>query len=431
MSKNPSRWSHVEAPVAAPTPDLESFVAVRAATEALAAPLSAEDQTVQSMPDVSPTKWHRAHTTWFWEQFVLLPHAPGYEPYDERYLYLFNSYYEGAGPRHPRTARGLLSRPGVGEVTAYRQVVDDAMAALLDSGRADAARPIIEIGLHHEQQHQELLLMDIKHVLGINPLHPAYTPRPATPAPPRPLGWIRHDGGLVDIGADAGSGFTWDNERPRHRAWLEPFDLGDRLVTAGDWLAFMDDGGYRRADLWLSDGWARVQATGAEAPLYWERDDAGRWMVHTLGGYRPVDRAEPVVHVSYYEADAFAHWTGYRLPTEAEWEAVAATTRGPAQASLVWHPRPASVGPDAAGTPTQLYGHVWQWTSSSYLPYPGFRAETGVVGEYNGKFMVNQQVLRGGASITPPGHTRATYRNFFPPHAQWAFSGLRLARDVP
>jgi ergothioneine biosynthesis protein EgtB len=414
--------------VAAPIPDLDGFLAVRRATEALADPLSPEDQTVQSMPDVSPTKWHRAHTTWFWEQFVLLPHAPGYRAYDERYLYLFNSYYEGAGPRHPRAARGHLSRPGVGEISAYRQVVDDAMASFLSSAHADGVRHLVEIGLHHEQQHQELLMMDIKHVLGINPLHPTYSPRRSGAAgTARPVGWVHHDGGLVDIGAMGDAGFAWDNERPRHRTWLEPFAFADRLVTAGDWLDFIQDGGYHRADLWLSDGWARVQAEEAEAPLYWERDDDGRWMVHTLGGYRPVDPAEPVVHVSYYEADAFAHWTGYRLPTESEWEAVAATVDGPAASSISLHPQAAGTAP---GTPGQLYGDVWQWTSSSYLPYPGFRAEKGVVGEYNGKFMVGQQVLRGGAAITPPGHTRPTYRNFFPPYVQWPFTGLRLARDL-
>jgi ergothioneine biosynthesis protein EgtB len=410
----------------APTVDVDGFVAVRAATEDLAAPLSAEDQTVQSMPDTSPTKWHRAHTTWFWEQFVLLPHARGYRAYDERYLYLFNSYYEGAGPRHPRTRRGQLSRPGVGEVTAYRQVVDDAMVAFLASGPSEEAAHVVEIGLHHEQQHQELLLMDIKHVLGVNPLHPTYNPRPAGHGGGHDAGWVHHPGGLVDLGA-AGSGFAWDNEGPSHRVWLEAFEIGDRLVTAGDWLAFMDDGGYSRPDLWLSDGWAHLRAGGSEAPLYWERD-GDAWALHTLGGFRAVDPAEPAVHVSYYEADAFAHWSGARLPTEAEWETVAGDTGGPAGTAVTLHPAAVT---DAPGTAGQLYGGVWQWTTSSYLPYPGFRAEAGVVGEYNGKFMVGQQVLRGGACVTPPGHTRASYRNFFPPAAQWAFSGLRLARDVP
>jgi ergothioneine biosynthesis protein EgtB len=410
------------------TPDLDGYQAVRAATVA-ARPLSAEDQTVQSMPDVSPTKWHRAHVTWFWEQFVLLAYAPGYRAYDERYLYLFNSYYEGAGPRHPRAVRGHLSRPGVGEVTAYRQVVDDAMADFLASDRYasdDAIRHIVEIGLNHEQQHQELLLMDIKHVLGINPLHPTYQPRPARAAGPvGELGWAGHDGGVTWIGADPGARFGWDNEAPRHRVWLDPFELGDRLVTAGEWLAFMEDGGYHRSDLWLSDGWSRGLAEESDAPLYWERD-GDTWMLHTLEGWRPVDPAEPVVHVSYYEAEAYAHWAGARLPTEAEWEAVAAGASGPALAEVGLHPASAT-GADGI---EQLFDHVWQWTSSSYLPYPGVRAEEGVVGEYNGKFMSNQQVLRGGAAITPPGHTRATYRNFFPAYAQWPFAGLRLARDA-
>jgi ergothioneine biosynthesis protein EgtB len=410
-------------------PDLDGYEEVRAATEALARPLSPEDQTVQSMPDVSPTKWHRAHTTWFWEQFVLLSFASEYQAYDERYLYLFNSYYEGAGPRHPRAVRGHLSRPGVGEVTAYRQVVDDAMAEFLASSRYqsdEAVRHIVEIGLHHEQQHQELLLMDIKHVLGVNPLHPTYQPRTASAGAGRDLGWVGHDGGVVWIGTDDQDRFSWDNERPRHRVWLDPFEVGDRLVTAGDWLAFMDDGGYRRADLWLSDGWHRVQAEEAEAPLYWERD-GDQWMLHTLEGRRPVDPAEPVIHVSYYEAEAYAHWAGARLPTEAEWEAVAAHAPGPAASAVALHPAAVT---GAGGQVEQLFDHAWQWTSSSYLPYPGFEAEAGVVGEYNGKFMVGQQVLRGGAAITPPGHTRATYRNFFPPYAQWPFTGVRLARDA-
>jgi ergothioneine biosynthesis protein EgtB len=406
--------------------ELLRYREVRAASEGLTAGLSAEDCQVQSMPDVSPAKWHLAHTTWFFETFLLAPHLAGYEPFDPAFTVLFNSYYVGIGARHPRGERGLLTRPSLAEVYAYRQHVDAAMERLMAAAPPAAWADLVDLGLHHEQQHQELLLMDIKHVLGINLLHPAYAPRAVASAPGRELGWVRHDGGLVGIGADAGAGFGWDNEQPRHRIWLEPFDLADRLVTAGDWQAFMDDGGYQRPDLWLSDGWARVQAGGAEAPLYWQRDGDG-WMLHTLAGYRRVDPAEPVVHLSYYEADAFAHWSGSRLPTEAEWEAVAATAPGPSQRAVTLHPAAVHEPP---GTPAQLYGEVWQWTSSSYLPYPGFRAETGVVGEYNGKFMVGQHVLRGGAAITPPGHTRPTYRNFFPPYAQWPFTGLRLARDV-
>ncbi len=415
-----------------PRADAEGYLAVRAATEALAAPLSAEDQTVQTMADVSPTKWHRGHTTWFWEQFLLLGALPGYRAYDQRYLYLFNSYYEQVGERHPRAQRGLLSRPGVGEVSAYRQVVDDAMTCLLASGATPRVAWLTRLGLHHEQQHQELALMDIKHVLGANPLRPCYSPRPYPDVPCAPPRWVSFEGGeaevgQADVGQAGGEDFGFDNERPRHRVWLEPFELASRLVTAGEWQAFIDDGGYRRPDLWLSDGWAKLQASGAAAPLYWEREGAG-WWVHTLAGFRPVTDAEPVVHVSYYEADAYARWAGCRLPTEYEWEMAAAGAPGPSAVAVELHPLPALPAANGGGL-DQLYDSAWQWTASAYLGYPGFRPEPGAVGEYNGKFMVGQHVLRGGACVTPPGHTRPTYRNFFPPGAQWSFSGVRLARD--
>jgi ergothioneine biosynthesis protein EgtB len=408
----------------------ERYVAVRETTEALAAPLSPEDQTVQSMPDVSPTKWHRAHTSWFFETF-LLPGLAGYEPYHPSYGFIFNSYYEAVGARHPRAERGLLSRPGVAEVAEYRQAVDKAMAEYLDAPPDQVALDLVELGLHHEQQHQELLLMDIKHVLSRNPLDPAYAHRaPGRPVgEPGPCGWLAHEGGPVEVG-HAGGGFAFDNEGPRHPALLTPFALADRPVTCGEWLAFMADDGYHRPELWLSDGWAQVTAEGREAPLYWAPADGGTpgpavadWSVFTLTGRRPVDRAEPVVHVSYYEADAFAHWTGARLPTETEWEAVAADRPVTGTLGGALHPRPTAAGE------TALFGDVWEWTSSAYCPYPGYRAPAGAVGEYNGKFMVNQYVLRGGCCATPEGHVRATYRNFFPAGSRWAFSGLRLARD--
>jgi ergothioneine biosynthesis protein EgtB len=406
-----------------------AYTAVRATTERLAAPLSAEDQTVQSMPDVSPTKWHRAHVTWFFETFVLGPRLAGYQPYDDAFAYIFNSYYEALGERHPRSERGLISRPGIADIARYRRFVDDAMQCLL-AGELERGLPeLITLGLHHEQQHQELLLMDIKNVLSRNPLRPAYlAPDEHSgrdgPAAPK-AGWYEHDGGVAEIGHD-GQGFGFDNEFPRHRVHLSPFALADRPVTCGEWLSFMEDGGYDRPEFWLSDGWSVVTSERREAPLYWfrEPDGSGEWQQFTLSGVRPVDPDEPVCHVSYYEADAYAHWTGMRLPTEAEWETVAvAEAEGDNFLGVrASHPRPA-VSNNA------LLGDVWEWTSSSYTPYPGFRAAPGAVGEYNGKFMVSQYVLRGGCCATPTGHVRPTYRNFFPPGARWAFSGVRLARD--
>jgi ergothioneine biosynthesis protein EgtB len=407
------------------------YAEVRRRTEALAAPLSPEDQTIQSMPDVSPTKWHRAHVTWFFETFVLLPHAAGYRAFHPEYGYLFNSYYEAVGPRHPRPERGLLSRPSAAEIAQYRAHVDAAMAQFIDTAAAEAwrdAASLVELGLHHEEQHQELLLMDIKHVLSCNPLQPAYKPmRPAARRAAPVLGWVESAGGLREIG-HVGDGFAFDNEGPRHKVWLEPFRLGTRPVTCGEYRDFIDDGGYRRPELWLSDGWATVAREGWGAPLYWRCED-GAWTLFTLSGRRPIDPAEPVCHVSGYEADAFARWAGKRLPTEAEWEAAAAEHGAPGGNLMdraLYHPAAAS---DAAGL-QQMIGDVWEWTASPYVAYPGYRPPAGAVGEYNGKFMSGQMVLRGGAAVTPAGHVRETYRNFFPPQARWPFGGIRLAEDV-
>jgi ergothioneine biosynthesis protein EgtB len=409
----------------------DRFETVRARTETLAAPLGPEDQVVQSMPDCSPTKWHRAHTTWFFDEFVLGDPDPSMR-------FLWNSYYEAVGPRHPRNHRGLLTRPSCEEVAAYRRAVDERVVAA-HADLDEAGRALVELGCNHEEQHQELLLMDAKHLLAQNPLRPAYTEtRTVTSRTDRSLGWFAHGGGVVEIGHD-GRGFAFDNEAPRHDVALQPFAVADRLVDCGDWLEFIADGGYQRPDLWMSDGWATVQAEGWEAPLYWERTDPGErtdagWSVFTLGGPRPVEPAEPVVHVSWYEADAYARWAGHRLPTEQEWEAVAHPfgaegLRGSFLDTAVLHPRPP--GPRQAGAPPrQLFGEVWQWTASPYTPYPGFHPAAGAVGEYNGKFMVNQHVLRGGCCATPAGHARTTYRNFFPPPARWAFSGVRLARNA-
>ncbi|CAN5208712.1 ergothioneine biosynthesis protein EgtB [soil metagenome] len=400
------------------------YAAVRANTVALTEPLTAEDQMVQSMADVSPTKWHLAHTAWFFETFLLVPHLTDYELLDARYGYLFNSYYEAVGDRQPRAERGHLSRPGLEEVLAYRAHVDAALERLITTSPADTwteLADLITLGLEHEQQHQELILMDIKHVFWSNPLKPAYRPTASRAhAVERGLSWLDFEGGLVELGVQD-DGFAFDNEGPRHRVWLEPFRLADRLVTTEEWAHFIADGGYQRPELWLSDGWASVESQGWRAPLYWSEDD-GETSLFTLHGPRPLDRAEPVCHVSFYEADAYARWAGKRLPSEAEWE-LAANQSAFTCASTHLHPAAAGSQPGLR----QLTGEVWQWTASSYAPYPGFRPAAGAVGEYNGKFMANQMVLRGGACITPQGHARVSYRNFFPPAARWMFGGLRLA----
>lgn len=394
----------------------EHTAGVRSRSLALAAPLSAEDQCVQSMADASPTKWHLAHTTWFFEAVVLGPHAGDYQPFDTRFSRLFNSYYESLGPRHPRPQRGLLTRPSLIEVHAYRAHVDAALRRFIDDADEalwTAAAPLLELGLQHEQQHQELILTDILHALSCNPLLPACRSTPARPmrtAPAAALEWIAHPGGTAEIG-HAGPGFGFDNETPRHAVLLAPHRIAHRLVNCGEYLAFMADGGYSQPTLWLSDGWAAVQAGGWTRPACWIAPDDPRapsanWQVFGLDGVQPLDPSAPVSHLSFYEAAAYAEWAGARLPTEFEWEA-------------------------ACGAPgvREMTGQVWQWTRSSYDPYPGFRPMAGAVAEYNGKFMVGQLVLRGGSSATPPGHERPTYRNFFPPAARWQFSGLRLARD--
>ena len=413
MNKRPQPST---APQAAP------YRAVREATLALAAPLSAEDCTLQSMPDASPVKWHLAHTTWFFETFVLVPQVAGYRVFDPAYGYLFNSYYNAIGERHPRPQRGMLSRPSLDEILAYRRHVDQAVLQSTPGGEA------LELGLHHEQQHQELILTDLKHLLSRNPLRPVYRKQwPLTQIRARTRTWVGFKGGLHEIGHE-GTGFAFDNEGPRHRVWLEDFELASHPVTHGDFLDFIEDGGYRRPELWLSAGWDLAQARGWQAPLYWEKRD-GVWHTFTLHGEAPVDRHAPVCHVSFFEAEAFARWADARLPTEAEWEVAA---RGvPLEGNFVESGalHPLAPREDAApGTLAQAFGDVWEWTRSDYAPYPKYRPAAGAVGEYNGKFMCGQYVLRGGSCATPTSHLRPTYRNFFPPEARWQFSGLRLAK---
>lgn len=388
--------------LADPSSYIERFHRVRAETARRARGISPEDQCVQSMPDASPMKWHRAHTSWFFETFLLLPHLPGYAAFDPDFCYLFNSYYEAVGVRHPRPSRGLITRPTCAQVDAYRAYVDEAMECLLADLPAEAIG-CVDLGLSHEQQHQELMTTDLLHAFAQNPLHPAAWPDWRDPDPaPGPTRAISFAGGLAEIGHSA-AGFCFDNEAPRHRVYLAPYRLASRLVRNGEWRAFVEDGGYRNPMLWMSDGWALVQAERWEAPLYWHGPEAQM----TPGGLMPLDPDAPVRHISWYEADAFARWAGARLPTEAEWECAA-----------------------GSGLIEEVASHAWEWTASAYLSYPGFHPLAGAAGEYNGKFMINQMVLRGGSMATPAGHTRLSYRNFFCPDRRWQFSGVRLAHNA-
>ncbi|HSH03382.1 MAG TPA: ergothioneine biosynthesis protein EgtB [Anaerolineae bacterium] len=414
---------------------IERYKAVRAFTDKLCAPLTIEDYVVQSMPDASPIKWHISHVSWFFETFILAEKDKSYEPIDNQYAYLFNSYYVSAGERYTRADRGKISRPTVAEAKEYRAHVDRHMLNFLE-GLSEAEwaelQPLLDIGLHHEQQHQELMMTDLKHMLSFNPLHPVYVEAPVkgsnggVPAHE----WIAYDEGIYEIGHKGEGDFFYDNEGPRHRVFLEPFALGSRLITNGEYLEFMEDGGYEKQLLWLSEGWYMAQNEGWQAPMYWAKEN-GRWHQHTLNGWREVDMKAPVSHVSYFEADAYARWAGGRLPTEAEWE-VAATPlpiRGNFVESGHYHPVPLS-GEAAKDKPAQMYGDVWEWTQSHYSPYPGYQPAPGAIGEYNGKFMSNQFVLRGGSCATSLTHIRPTYRNFFPTSARWQFMGFRLAKDL-
>ena len=414
----------------------QRYLQTRHFTEHLVKPLAMEDFVVQSMSDASPTRWHLAHTTWFFETFVLGRWKRDYRPFSPDYQFLFNSYYNSVGEQFPRARRGLLTRPGVAEVFEYRRAVDQQMSQLLSTlgdDEAVEAMRVVQLGINHEQQHQELILTDVKHALSCNPLWPVYrelavqAPKSESGTSSQTTEWPAFGDSVVEIGHDGG-GFAFDNESPRHRVFLHPYALKPRLVTAGEYLAFVEDGGYSRPELWLSLGWQTVQDQEWTAPLYWvmERD---QWHHFTLSGLRPLNPAEPLCHVSYFEADAFARWSGDRLPTEAEWEHAAAGM--PLQGSFAesghYHPRPFSGSSESLA---QMFGEVWQWTSSSYAAYPGYAPPPGALGEYNGKFMCNQYVLRGGSCATPASHIRATYRNFFPPEARWQFSGVRLARNL-
>lgn len=412
---------------------IDSYRTVREFTEALCKPLCTEDYVIQSMSDVSPTKWHLAHTSWFFETFVLSKINPHYKPPHPQYSYLFNSYYIQVGKRHARPERGLLSRPTVEEVYHYRHHVDQSMLGFLkESSKAqiEEIAPVIEIGIHHEQQHQELIVTDIKHVFSVNPLRPVYVNlvNPKVSSVPK-MNWVPFSVGLYFIGHE-GDGFAFDNELPRHREFLESFQLSSRLVTNGEYLEFMEDGGYRRPELWLSDGWHAVEANGWCAPQYWEKIDGG-WWIFALSGMRELDPNEPVCHVSYYEADAYARWAGARLPSESEWEIAASNI--PVEGNFVdngiYHPVALS-DKKSSRTISQMFGDVWEWTRSPYVSYPGYKTLPGALGEYNGKFMSNQMVLRGGSCATPRSHIRKTYRNFFPPNARWQFMGIRLAKDA-
>jgi ergothioneine biosynthesis protein EgtB len=408
---------------------LEQFRSVRGWTDKIIEPLEVEDMVVQTSTECSPTKWQLGHTTWFFETFVLAS-VRSYGLYDDQYGFLFNSYYNSIGDRVARPIRGLLSRPTVAEIREYRSYVDTAIERAIlteDNDWWSATRPIIELGLHHEQQHQELMVTDVKTVLAISPQNPVYRTREIQSGSIPALGWRSFDGGLVAIGYH-GQNFSFDNEGPQHKVFLEPYTLADRLVTNGEYIEFIEAGGYRDPRFWLSDGWAKVLEEGWIAPKYWQ-DIGGQWWMMTLQGLRRVEPSEPVTHVSHYEADAFATWAGARLPTEFEWEHAAAgiSVRGNFLESMNFHPRPLT---EPTEPMSQMYGDVWEWTRSAYLPYPGYTVAAGALGEYNGKFMSNQMVLRGGSCVTPESHIRSTYRNFFPPESRWQFSGIRLARNV-